>query len=96
MLTINDDIFNEIAIEWIRGSKVATISAYTGSKIKGRIMKLKESNPDEVDVHENKDGSICAHVPIRWVKISPPRQMTEEQKIAAGERMRQLHEKNRE
>lgn len=84
---------NEIAIEWERGKEIATISAYNNSRLKGKIMKYVKSHPNEVDVKENKDGSIVAHVPIKWVKVSPTKQMSEEQKIAAGERMRKLHQK---
>lgn len=82
----------EIAIEWEKGREKATISAYNNSRLKGKIMKYAISHSSEVDVKENKDGSIVAHVPIKWVKVSPPKQMSEEQKIAAGERMRKMHE----
>lgn len=86
------DNMNEIAIEWTRGKEIATISAYNNSRLKGKLMKYVVSHPDEVDVYENVDGSIVAHVPIKWVKVSPPKQMSEEQKIAAGERMRKMHQ----
>lgn len=86
------DNMNEIAIEWIKGREKATISAYNNSRLKGKIMKYSESHPEEVDVYENIDGSIVAHVPIKWVKVSPPKQISEEQKIAAGERMKKFHQ----
>lgn len=83
---------NEIAIEWEKGREKATISAYNNSKIKGKIMKYVVSHPKDVDVHENMDGSIVAHVPVKWVKISPPRNVSEEQAKAAGERLKKMHE----
>ena len=54
--------------------------------------KYKESHPDDVDFVENSDGSICGHVPLKWLKISPPRkvELTDEQKAERSERMRKL------
>ena len=37
---------------------------------------------------ENKDGSICAHVPVSWVKIIPTQQLTDEQREQRAEAMR--------
>lgn len=86
------DNMNEIAIEWEKGREKATISAYNNSKLKGKIMKYVVSHPNDVDVYENKDGSIVAHVPTKWVKVSPPRNVSEEQAKAAGERLRKMRE----
>lgn len=41
---------------------------------------------------ENKDGSAFFHVLVNWVKCSPPRKVSEEQKEAAAERFRQMWE----
>lgn len=38
--------------------------------------------------------SICAHVPVAWIRISPPKQYTEEQRQQMGERMRQNRSEN--
>lgn len=35
----------------------------------------------------NNDGSIVAHIPVEWVKIRPPRQMTEEQRLEIADRL---------
>lgn len=81
---------NEFVIEWLRGQTVATVTAPSGSRLKGRMMKLLEQYPDEVDVHENRDGSICGHVPVSYIKVSHPRKISEEQKKASGERFREM------
>lgn len=57
-----------------------------------KILKLKESNPNDVNITtypENNDGYIVAQVPKNWFKLSPPRQVnyTEEQRAAAAERL---------
>lgn len=39
----------------------------------------------------NKDGSLYARIPKSWVKrISPPRQMSEEQRQAASDRFKKM------
>ena len=63
-----------------------------------KIQKLQAEHPDEVQiVHKPEDngGMIYAHIPKRYLKISPPRQMnyTEEQKVAMAERLMAAREK---
>ena len=85
---------NEFAIEWIKGRDWAGVTAPSHTRLKSRILKLAEQNPDEVQVlAENVDGSIFAHVSVKYIKISPPRKMSEEQKAAAAERMRKGRKK---
>lgn len=45
---------------------------------------------------ENKDGSAFFHIPISYVKVSPPRKVSEKQREAAGERFRRMWEEKRE
>lgn len=83
------DICNECVIEWIRGGEYAGITAHSNSKLKGKIKKLAEKYPDEVKIiSENQDGSIFAHVPIKYVKVSRPREVSEERKKEASERIK--------
>ena len=78
---------NECSIAWIRGSDYAQVSAYNGSTLKNRTLKLKEENPEDVKIlATNKDGSIFAHVPIKYVKLRAPRKLTEEQRAELVER----------
>lgn len=83
------EAFDEFAIEWTKSSKKATVTAPTNTSFKTKIKKLAEKYPDEVDYVENKDGSICGHVPVKYVKIYRPREVSEEQKEAARLRMEQ-------
>ena len=74
------DGVNENVIEWLRGDKVAAVTAPGNSKLKGMITRLAEKCPDEVEILErNKDGSIFAHVPVEFVTIRKPRQMSDAQ-----------------
>lgn len=78
---------NECSIAWIRGGEYAEVSAHNGSKMKGRVLKLAEQHPEDVKILvTNKDGSIFAHVPVKYVKLRAPRILTEEQRVELVER----------
>lgn len=84
----NDEI-KETCFDHQFGAAYATLSS-AEYPVVNRIKKLAEKHPDEVQiVAENKDGSICAHVPWKWVKIAPPRQLnlTDEQRAAIGQQL---------
>lgn len=85
---------NENVIEWLKGQKTIALTLTAGSKFAKKLIKLKETH-DEIDVRINSDGSVFAHVPLKWLKISPPRKVSEEQKQAARDRLAQYQrEKN--
>lgn len=51
-----------------------------------RMWRLYENNPDDVIlVHDDKYGSEFS-IPRKWVVIRKPRQVSEEQRLAAKER----------
>lgn len=88
---------NEFAIEWVKGAEYAGVTVPSGTALKSKLFRLAEEHPDEVKiVAENDDGSIFAHIPVRYIKISPPKKMSDEQKEAASERFRQMWENKRE
>lgn len=73
------DGYAENVIEWVKDSKKATLSLSQQRTI-SRIRKLAEKYPDDVQIlADNKDGSLYAHIPIKWIKISPSKEMTEKQ-----------------
>lgn len=70
-------------------------------KIINRVRKLAAEHPDEVTVKaqpEQNDGCIYATMPAEWLRLSPPikREMTEEQRQAASERMKAMVQKQKE
>lgn len=78
---------NECSIAWIRGGEYAEVSAYSGSRLKGRVIKLAEQHPEDIKIlATNKDGSIFAHIPAKYVKLRAPRELTEEQREKLIER----------
>lgn len=86
----------ENMIEFISGTRTATVT-FTNPKHINRIKKLYQERGDEFkSLYENTDGSICATLPLKWIKINagskadpekPKRTMSEEQKKAFAERM---------
>lgn len=84
---------NEHDICWLKNSDYAEVTTPSGTAWKSKLMRYAESHPDEVKlIAENKDGSAVFHVSVNWIKCSPPRKVSEEQKAAAGERLRQMWE----
>lgn len=82
---------NEFCIEWIKGNDYAGVTVPSGTALKSKLMRYAEERPDEVKIEAlNQDGSAFIKVPVNWVKISPPRKVSEEQREAAGERFRRM------
>lgn len=71
---------NENVIEWLKGSDRVTITACSGSALKNKLIKLAEQYPEECDYVENSDGSVCGHVPVKYISVRHPRVVTDEQK----------------
>ena len=88
---------NEFCIEWIKGADYAGVTVPSGTALKSKLMRYAQERPDEVKLMaENKDGSAFFHIPISYVKVSPPRKVSEAQREAAGERFRRMWEEKRE
>lgn len=87
---------SENVLEFISGDHTATVT-FTSKKHINRIKKLYEERKDDFKYFvENPDGSICAKLPIKWIKINAGskegRVMTEEQKEAARIRLQNARE----
>ena len=85
---------NENVIEFMTNDIRATLS-FSQGRCKSVIRKLAEKHPEDCQIiADNKVGNICAHVPVSWLRISPPRQYTEEHRQQMGERLRQNRSEN--
>ena len=81
----------ENVIEFMKDSGRAAVS-FSQGRYKTRIKKLAAERPEECEiVAENKDGSLCGHLPVAWIKISPPAARTEVQRETARKRMQEYH-----
>ena len=81
----------DCAIDWT-DHKTAFVSVDDMSWI-NKLEKLKSEHPDEVDIlftPEENDGMLVARLPKRWIKIMPPRRMSEEQRQACVERLAKM------
>lgn len=59
----------ENVIEWITGDKRVTVSL-TQKRFINRVKMLAEKHPELVDiVAENRDGSLCAHLPLKALHL---------------------------
>lgn len=78
----------ENVIEWIKDSKVATIT-FTQGRYITKVKELAQKYPDRVQiVKDNADGTIVAHIPVSAIKINIiERNLSEEQKRIAAERL---------
>lgn len=86
---------NENCIEFLNNQHQITVS-FCMQKWINKVKKLKEKHPDDVKIlAENEDGSICARLPIKYLKISAPRKVSDEQRQATSERFKKLREENK-
>ena len=94
------DSVTENVIEWIRGQQTAILTL-TRSSLVTRVKKLAEQRSEECQIiAQNEDGSILAHVPVKWLRIKPTLTLSEEEKerrkeIALNmvEKRKQKHQK---
>lgn len=71
------------------------IASLTSSILRysNKAKKLAQAYPDQVYLVENKDGSIYMQFPMEWIKFpSPKKQMSDENKLKAAERMKRARE----
>ena len=86
---------DENVIEWITGeSRVhATLSQ---RKYINRVRRLAKQRPGDVWLHENPDGTIYATMPLSYLKLSAPREVSDEQREAARQRFSAVLNANEE
>ena len=86
----------ENVIEFIKDEARATVT-FSQGRYKNRVKQLAKIHPEECEiVAENKDGSICTHIPVKWIRINPGSEISEEHKEKLRENLRKaqyaLHE----
>lgn len=79
----------EVSVEFIKGEKYLTWYSDDFVTIR-HIKKLQSEYPNDVVVVAEDESSIVVHVPVSWFREPKPkakREMTEEQRLAAAERL---------
>lgn len=62
---------SENMIEFVTGRRSAVVT-FTNRKHINRIKQIYEERAEEFKYfHENEDGSVCANIPLKWIKINP-------------------------
>ena len=61
-----------------------------------KALRLAEKYPDEVKLltYDPEYGSILIEAPIKWMKFSPTKKVSEEQRKAASERFKNIRKNN--
>ena len=83
---------HENAVEWIAGQRTCTVTLWTGRQ-QNRVVSLCKKHPDKAKViawPEENGGYLYARIPLTWLRFAAPttREMTEEEKAAATERLK--------
>lgn len=80
----------ENVIEFLRGSQTALVMFSQGRYI-SHVKMLAERFPEDVQIlklPEDNHGYLLARLPVRYIKLRPPVQMSQEQRDALAERAR--------
>ena len=78
----------ETIITYNEAEPVASVYTMNGALIR-KLEGLTESRPDEARrVKNHPDGAQEYEVPKKWVRVQPPRVLTDEQKAAMTARFR--------
>lgn len=71
-------------IEWLDGQDVMAVTLYQKRFIT-QVRKLAQKRDDVKILAENKDGSIFAHIPVKFLRFRAPKELSEEQLASARE-----------
>lgn len=88
------EVMQENVIEFVKNADVATVNFCQGRYI-SKIKKMADKFPDECEIVSESDGCIVAHVPVKWIHVSrhSGREMSDEERAAAAERLRKVRKK---
>lgn len=63
-------------------------SVYTFNvALQNKLLKMAKQRPDEVIVINSKNPAMEFSVPRKWIKVNPPKQMSDEAKAKAADRL---------
>lgn len=83
----------ETYINTTEADKTATLYSSSSNWI-ARMKKLAEQYPDKVIMDYEDQNGASFTFPKSWMKVRPPREVSEEQRLAAAERLKTWREKN--
>lgn len=78
-------------IHYAPNSKKLMTCFFTRKRWINKVVQYSEQYPDEVQIkHVNKDGSIIAHVPVDYLRISRPPKLSDDEKQRRAELLSQI------
>lgn len=97
---LRSDHIYEMNVNTVNVDDMASVTVYE-SKYINQLKALAEKHPDEIKIiPTGLAGVVLAHLPKKYVHISfyesSKREMSEEQKVAAAERLKKAREKKAE
>lgn len=88
---IKETVFGYVDVD-----DIASFTTYERKWI-NKIKKWKEEYPDKVRIiAENADGTMCAHLPKQWFKVSPPKKISEEHRARMSELGKSMADKRKQ
>ena len=90
----------ECAINYVNVDDMVSVTTYEGRQI-NQIKALAEKHPDEIKIiPTGLTGVVFAHLPKKYLHVSfyesSKKEMTEDQRAAAAERLKKAREKKAE
>lgn len=80
--------FRENVLEWLNGQDTITCTI-SQKRIRNKLLKLAEQYPDEVKIEHMNDGvTILVKIPLKYLSIRRPRELSEEERAKAAERLK--------
>ncbi len=80
--------FRENVFEWLNGQDTITCTV-SQKRFRNKLLKLAEQYPDEVKIEHMNDGvTILVKIPLKYLSIRRPRELSEEERAKAAERLK--------
>lgn len=91
---VNKKDFNnldEFCVYWCRGDRCATVNFPSGSKLYNKVKKLA-AEYSEIQIHSDHGGVLVAEIPVKYIRITAPRVLSDEQREKAARNLKEYKE----
>lgn len=75
----------ETTVNYTDADTVATVMSYNAA-MAARLKRLLAEHPDEVTLVWESEGGVEVRLPKKWIKVQPPKKLSEEQLAGMRER----------
>ena len=92
-LTDGNDVIEYVTASQKSMTETRAAASFTLNRWKNRMRKLKTEHPRSVEITENPDGIMYCEFPASWIKINPPRKVSDKVREARAELAKTLNQK---